>query len=103
MSCSGQPKQVSVRLRPKILACFCFGFGISILSSFGVLTEIPYFGQINLDRQHISVKKTMAETVSFGQNKVKSVSAEISVSASISAFSKGLVSVSMFRQKNCFG
>ena len=59
---SGQLKQVSGRFRPKISACFCFG--ISVFSSFGRNTIFgrnslfwPCFGLINLDRQHISVKK----------------------------------------------
>ena len=36
---SGQTETVSVRFRPKILACFGFSFGISVFSFFGVSAE----------------------------------------------------------------
>ena len=79
---SGQPKQVSVQFRPVSVSVFQF----SPVSVFRpkhnfrpkqpVSAEIPCFGQINLLRQHISFKKTMAETffstgiTCFGRNSV---------------------------------
>ena len=102
MHCSGQTETVSVWFRPKISACF--GFGVSVFSLFGVLAETACFGQNTLYwlilAAHFS-KKSFAKT-SFFETGRKCVLAKISVSAEISAFPGGLVSVSVFRPKIFF-
>ena len=76
---SGQTKTVSVWFRPKISACFGFGFGVSVFSLFGVLAETLFlaktacFGRNTLFwlilAAHFS-KKSFAKTTFFGRNKV---------------------------------
>ena len=85
---SGQTETVSVRFLPKISACFGFRYfrRNTILAT--------HFSNCQLPKQPF-----MAEIRYFGR---KSDSTKISVLDKISAFSRGLVLVSVFRPKICF-
>ena len=88
MLTSGQTETDSVRFRPVSVSVSVFRF-----STFSVFWPIL--------AAHFS-KKSTAKTAFYGGNKVFRPKQAILVSAEISAFPGGLVSVSLFWPKICF-